>query len=151
MSWFENPAAQKLARSFAVSNPDPRGQLRDFVDVLPRLFRHAELAVAETGFDLDTTLGPAVVLAAVAERLDRLREKADQPLRGVGVCVPGPVVVMDWRVVPGAAFSLPAPGTLGNLQSLRPAAAPSGISPTAIATCSWWTPTRISIRPRRSC
>ena len=53
----------------------------------------AGAVLAETGLDLDATLGPEVVLRTVAERLDRLREKADQPVRGVGVCVPGPVDV----------------------------------------------------------
>lgn len=50
--------------------------------------------LAETGLDLDTTIGPDAVLSTVVERLDRLRDKADRPrsaVRGVGVCVPGPV------------------------------------------------------------
>jgi predicted NBD/HSP70 family sugar kinase len=50
--------------------------------------------LAETGLDLDTTIGPDAVLSTVADRLDRLREKADRPrsaVRGVGVCIPGPV------------------------------------------------------------
>ena len=59
----------------------------------------AGAALAETGLDVDTTLGPEVVLRTVAERLDRLREKADQPVRGVGVCVPGPVDVATGTVL----------------------------------------------------
>ena len=39
----------------------------------------AGAVLAETGLDLDTTLGPEVVLRTVAERLDRLREKVDRP------------------------------------------------------------------------
>src|SRR6478672_11489317 len=64
------------------------------------------IALAETGLDVDTTLGPEVVLRTVGERLDRLREKADQPVRGVGVCVPGPVdaatgTVLESPLLPG--------------------------------------------------
>jgi len=64
------------------------------------------VALAETGLDVDTTLGPEVVLRTVGERLDRLREKADQPVRGVGVCVPGPVdaatgTVLESPLLPG--------------------------------------------------
>jgi predicted NBD/HSP70 family sugar kinase len=52
--------------------------------------------LAETGLDLDTTIGPGKVLSTVADRLDRLLDKADQPrsaVRGVGVCIPGAVDV----------------------------------------------------------
>jgi predicted NBD/HSP70 family sugar kinase len=71
--------------------------------------------VAETGLDLDTALGPEVVLGTVAERLDRLREKADAPVRGIGVCVPGPVdtatgTVLESPLLPGWSG---APITLG--------------------------------------
>ena len=59
----------------------------------------AGAVLAETGLDLDTTLGPEVVLPAVAERLDRLREKVDRPVRGIGVCLPGPVDVATGTVL----------------------------------------------------
>ena len=59
--------------------------------------------LAETGLDLDSTLGPEVVLRTVAERLDRLREKVDQPVRGVGVCVPGPVNTATGTVLANSA------------------------------------------------
>ncbi len=55
--------------------------------------------LAETGLDLDTTLGPDAVLRAVGDRLERLRDKADRPVRGVGVCLPGPVDVAAGTVV----------------------------------------------------
>lgn len=58
----------------------------------------AGAVLAETGLDVDTTLGPEV-LAAVAEGLDELREKVDRPVRGIGVCVPGPVDVAAGTVV----------------------------------------------------
>jgi predicted NBD/HSP70 family sugar kinase len=58
----------------------------------------AGAVLAETGLDVDTTLGPKV-LAAVAEGLDELREKVDRPVRGIGVCVPGPVDVAAGTVV----------------------------------------------------
>jgi len=65
--------------------------------------------LAATVLDLDTTLGPDAVLSTVADRLDRLRDKADQPrsaVRGIGVCIPGPVDVttgtaVDSPVMPG--------------------------------------------------
>jgi predicted NBD/HSP70 family sugar kinase len=52
--------------------------------------------LAETGLDLDTTTGPDAVLSTVADRLDRLLDKADRPrsaVRGIGVCIPGAVDV----------------------------------------------------------
>src|SRR5918992_3674098 len=52
--------------------------------------------LAETGLDLDTTTGPDAVLSTVADRLDRLLDKADPPraaVPGVGVCIPGAVDV----------------------------------------------------------
>jgi predicted NBD/HSP70 family sugar kinase len=58
--------------------------------------------LAETGLDLDSTLGPKTVLSTVADRLDRLRDKAEWPrtaVRGIGVCVPGPVDVAAGTVV----------------------------------------------------
>ena len=58
--------------------------------------------LAETGIDLDTTSGPEAVLRTVADRLERLRDKvvpADQPVRGIGVCLPGPVDVSTGTVV----------------------------------------------------
>ncbi len=55
--------------------------------------------LAETGLDLDTTLGPEAVLSTVAEGLDRLRDKADRSVRGIGVCLPGPVDVTAGTVV----------------------------------------------------
>lgn len=55
--------------------------------------------LAETGLDLDTTLGPETVLRTVAEGLDRLRDKSDRPVRGVGVCLPGPADVTAGTVV----------------------------------------------------
>jgi predicted NBD/HSP70 family sugar kinase len=58
----------------------------------------AGAVLAETGLDVDTTLGPKV-LTAVAEGLDELREKVDRPVRGIGVCVPGPVDVAAGTVV----------------------------------------------------
>jgi predicted NBD/HSP70 family sugar kinase len=58
----------------------------------------AGTVLAETGLDLDTTLGPAV-LRAVAEGLEQLREKVDRPVRGIGVCLPGPVDVAAGTVV----------------------------------------------------
>ena len=39
------------------------------------------------------------MLTTVAEGLDELREKVDRPVRGVGVCVPGPVDVAAGTVV----------------------------------------------------
>jgi predicted NBD/HSP70 family sugar kinase len=65
----------------------------------------AGAVLAETGLDVDTTLGPKV-LTAVAEGLDELREKVDRPVRGVGVCVPGPVdvaagTVLESPLLPG--------------------------------------------------
>ncbi len=59
----------------------------------------AGAVVAESGLDLDTTLGPDAVLRTVADRLDRLRDKADAPVRGVGVCLPGPVDVASGTVL----------------------------------------------------
>lgn len=48
--------------------------------------------LADTRLDLDTAAGPDAVLATVADRLERLADKAGAgPVRGVGVCVPGPV------------------------------------------------------------
>jgi predicted NBD/HSP70 family sugar kinase len=58
----------------------------------------AGTVLAETGLDVDTTLGPKV-LSAVAEGLDELREKVDRPVRGIGVCVPGPVDVATGTVL----------------------------------------------------
>ena len=58
----------------------------------------AGAVLAEIGLDLDTSLGPKV-LTVVAEGLDELREKVDRPVRGVGVCVPGPVDVTTGTVV----------------------------------------------------
>jgi predicted NBD/HSP70 family sugar kinase len=58
--------------------------------------------LAETGLDLDVTLGPDAVLRTVADRLERLRDKvvpADRRVRGVGVCLPGPVDVATGTVV----------------------------------------------------
>ena len=58
--------------------------------------------LAETVIDLDTTPHPDTVLGTVADQLDRLRDKADQPrsaVRGVGICVPGPVDVTHGTVV----------------------------------------------------
>ncbi len=58
--------------------------------------------LAETGLDLDVTLGPDTVLRTVADRLERLRDKvvpADRRVRGVGVCLPGPVDVATGTVV----------------------------------------------------
>ena len=59
----------------------------------------AGAVVAESGLDLDTTLGPDAVLRTVADRLDRLRDKTDAPVRGVGVCLPGPVDVASGTVL----------------------------------------------------
>ena len=58
----------------------------------------AGTVVAESGLDLDTTLGPGTVLRTVADRLDRLRNTTDAPVRGVGVCLPGPVDVASGTV-----------------------------------------------------
>ena len=58
--------------------------------------------LAETGLDLDTTIGPDAVLGTVADRLDRLRDKtgrARAAVRGVGVCIPGPVDVATGTAV----------------------------------------------------
>jgi predicted NBD/HSP70 family sugar kinase len=58
--------------------------------------------LAETGLDVDSTLGPNTVLSTVADRLDRLWDKAEWPrtaVRGIGVCVPGPVDVASGTVV----------------------------------------------------
>ena len=55
--------------------------------------------LTETGLDLDTTLGPDVVLRTVAEGLNSLRDKVDRPVRGIGMCLPGPVDVAAGTVV----------------------------------------------------
>jgi predicted NBD/HSP70 family sugar kinase len=58
--------------------------------------------LAETGLDLDTTIGPDAVLGTVADRLDRLRDKTGRTraaVRGVGVCIPGPVDVVTGTAV----------------------------------------------------
>jgi predicted NBD/HSP70 family sugar kinase len=63
--------------------------------------------LARTGLDLDTALGPDAVLGAVADRLDRLRDKADRPrsaIRGIGVCLPGPVDVTAGTAVTSAVM-----------------------------------------------
>ena len=62
--------------------------------------------LAETGLDLATTVGPDVVLRTVADGLGRLRDKVDRPVRGVGLCLPGPVdaaagTVVESPLLPG--------------------------------------------------
>jgi predicted NBD/HSP70 family sugar kinase len=62
--------------------------------------------LAETGLDLSTTLGPDVVLRTVADGLSRLRDKVDRPVRGIGLCLPGPVdaaagTVVESPLLPG--------------------------------------------------
>ncbi len=62
--------------------------------------------LAETALDLATTLGPATVLRTVAEGLEALRDKVDRPVRGIGVCLPGPVdvaaaTVLESPLLPG--------------------------------------------------
>jgi hypothetical protein len=47
--------------------------------------------LAETGQDLSTILGPDMVLRTVADGLSRLRDKVDRPVRGISLCLPGPV------------------------------------------------------------
>jgi predicted NBD/HSP70 family sugar kinase len=64
--------------------------------------------LAETGLDLATALGPEVVLRTVADQLNRLRVKVDHPVRGIGVCLPGPVdpdtgTVLESPLLPGWA------------------------------------------------
>ena len=71
--------------------------------------------LAETALDLATALGPESVLRAVTERLERLRDKVDRPVRGIGLCLPGPVdvatgTVMESPSLPGWAG---VPITLG--------------------------------------
>ena len=45
-------AVQKLARGFAVADANALRELGEFVEVVAGLFRHAELARAQTGFDV---------------------------------------------------------------------------------------------------
>jgi predicted NBD/HSP70 family sugar kinase len=59
----------------------------------------AGAVLAETGLDLSTGLGPQAVLTTVAEGLTVLSEKVDRPVRGLGVCLPGPIDVAAGTVV----------------------------------------------------
>ena len=59
----------------------------------------AGAVLEETAFDLSTALGPDVVLQTVSERLNALQDKVDRPVRGIGVCLPGPVDVAAGTVV----------------------------------------------------
>ncbi|MBV9923372.1 MAG: ROK family transcriptional regulator [Pseudonocardia sp.] len=59
----------------------------------------AGVVLAETGLDLSTGLGPQAVLPTVAEGLTALSEKVDRRVRGLGLCLPGPVDVAGGTVV----------------------------------------------------
>ena len=79
--------------------------------------------LAEAGLDLDTAAGPDAVLTTVADHLRRLAGeggRAPMAVRGIGVCIPGPVdvgtgvgvespLMPGWGGVPIARY-LAAPG-----------------------------------------
>jgi predicted NBD/HSP70 family sugar kinase len=78
--------------------------------------------LAETGLDLDTAAGPDVVLRTVADRLGRLVAEADRTsaaVRGIGVCIPGPVDVDE-----GASVESPLMPGWGGVPLARYLAAP---------------------------